>query len=60
MPDSKVLKANPGTAMKQQYAAYLPIKAEEGKIRETLETLQQKLYETNKPVAHRYTLTRSE
>ena len=46
--------------MKQQYAAYLPIKAEEGKIRETLETLQQKLYETNKPVAHRYTLTRSE
>ncbi|CAI8258686.1 MAG: Acetylxylan esterase [Opitutia bacterium UBA7350] len=45
--------------MKQQYRAYLPIKAEENDIHASLNSLQQKLYQANQPVAHCYQITRS-
>ena len=44
--------------MKQQYDAYLGIKADEDAIRANLEKLHQKLYQANQPVARRYQLTR--
>lgn len=46
--------------MKQQYDAYSGIKADEAAIFDSLETLHEKLYRANRPVAHRYQLNRSE